>query len=208
MLTVAHVLETFRDGGQPSIQVSRPNSPPQLLPLTVIAVDAQHDVAIVRATPNPFSSHYHVSFLPLSSDPAVAGQSVLALTLHPAHLQNAQSFQMPVEDRSPGQVLSYESTKLDKSAPAAQIFLLSHPVTRGQSGSPVIAADSRGVVGLIEGRWLRSSVLSATQSAGQEAAVPGAAVPIRYAIALLDEKGIPWHGASSAAAPSGRPAKP
>jgi hypothetical protein len=200
LLTAAHVLETFRNGGQPSIVVTRPNSPPQLIPITVIAADAQHDVAILRATPNPFGGHSRVTFLALTSDPAVVGQSVLALSLHPARLRNAQSFQSPVEDRSAGQVLSFETTQLEKSAPAAEVFLLSHPVTRGQSGSPVMAADSHAVIGLIEGRWLRTSIAYLASSKDPSASVPGAAVPIRYAISLLDQKGIAWHSAPHNAA--------
>jgi len=53
LLTAAHVLETFRNGGRPYILVSRPNSPPQLLQATVIAIDSEHDVAILRANSNP-----------------------------------------------------------------------------------------------------------------------------------------------------------
>jgi hypothetical protein len=200
LLTSAHVLETFRDGGQPSIIVCRPNGPPQLLIITVVAADAAHDVAILHVTPNPFSGHFRVSFLSLATDPAVSGQSVLALSLHPARLQDAQSFQQPVEDRSPGKVLSFESTKLDKSAPAAEVFLLSHPVTLGQSGSPVLATASNAVVGLVEGRWLRENLVALAHSNGQSVGIPGAAVPIRYAISLLDEKHVPWHAATSTAA--------
>jgi S1-C subfamily serine protease len=55
LLTVAHVLETFRDGGQAYILVSRPDAPARLLKVAVIAKDTQHDVAILRASPNPFS---------------------------------------------------------------------------------------------------------------------------------------------------------
>ncbi|HTT34163.1 MAG TPA: serine protease [Methylomirabilota bacterium] len=208
LLTVAHVLESFNNGGQASIQVSRPNSPPQLLTLSVIASDVAHDVAILRATPNPFTSHCHVTYLPLTANPAVSGQAVLALSLHPARLQNAHSFQIPVEDRSPGQVLNYESTQLDKSSPPADLFLLSHPVTRGQSGSPVVAADSRAVVGLIEGRWLRSSAISLTQSSALRGDTPGAAIPIHYAISLLDRKGVHWHASAAAAAKSEPAPKP
>jgi hypothetical protein len=200
LLTSAHVLETFRNGGQPSIIVSRPNSPPQLLPITVVAADSAHDVAILHVTPNPFSGHFRVSFLSLATEPVAPGQSVLAISLHPARLQNAESFQSPIEDRSPGEVLSFESTKLDKSAPAADIFLLSHPVTLGQSGSPVLARDSNGVVGLIEGRWLRENLVVLAHSNGKSAGTPGAAVPIRYAISLLDEKHIPWHAAPAVTA--------
>ncbi|HKV61773.1 MAG TPA: serine protease [Candidatus Acidoferrum sp.] len=191
ILTVAHVLETFRDGGQPYVLVSRPDSPPQLLRAEVIAVDKEHDVAILRATPNPFAGKHKVAFLPLASDPAVLGQHVLALSLHPQRPQNAKSFQAPQEERASSEVLSYESTKLEKSAPATDVFLLSHPVTLGQSGSPVLAQDSQAVVGLIEGRWLRSSGLSV--AASRSASVPGAAIPIRYAIALLQHQSIAWH---------------
>ena len=190
LLTAAHVLETFRNGGQPSILLTRPNSPPQLVPVTTIATDPQHDVAILRATPNPFASHYRVAFLPLASDPVAPGQSDLALSLHPARQQNAQSFQLPVEDRAPGQVVSYETTQLEKSAPLSDVFLLSHPVAKGQSGSPVLAADSLAVVGLIEGIWLRNSVLPLVHAGNEPGTHPGAAVPIRYAIALLQQKDV------------------
>jgi len=208
LLTSAHVLDTFRNGGQPSILVSRPNGPPQLLPVTVVAADSAHDVAILHVTPNPFSNHLRVSFLSLATEPAAPGQSVLALSLHPARLQDAHSFQEPVEDRSPGKVLSFESAKLDKSAPATEVFLLSHPVTLGQSGSPVLATDSNAVVGLVEGRWLRENLVSLAHSNGQSAGTPGAAVPIRYAISLLDEKHIPWHAAPTTAPGPDPAAKP
>jgi S1-C subfamily serine protease len=204
ILTVAHVLETFRDGGQPYILISRPNSPPQLLRADVIAVDKEHDVAILRATPNPFAGKHKVTFLPLTPDPAVLGQHVIALSLHPQKPQNARSFQAPQEDRSSGEVLSYESTQLEKSAPAADVFLLSHPVTLGQSGSPVLAQDSQAVVGLIEGRWLRSSGISVNKASSRSASVPGAAIPIRYAIALLQVKSIAWHTPQIRAASSPR----
>src|SRR5713101_7519126 len=156
LLTAAHVLETFRDGGQPYILVSRRNGPPKLLQATVIAVDAEHDVAILRATFNPFKSSYKVTFLALSSEPVSPGEPVLALSLHPPRQQNAHTFEVPREDHFAGEVLSYESTQLEKSAPAEEVFLLSHPVNLGQSGSPVISQSSRAVVGLVEGRWLRS----------------------------------------------------
>jgi trypsin-like peptidase len=193
LLTVAHVLETFRDGGQPYILVSRPNSPPRLLQAAIIAVDSEHDVAVLLATPNPFAGNHKVAFLPLASDPAFPGQAVIALSLHPPKLQNAHTFQAPQEDRSPGEVLSYESTQLEKSAPSADVLLLSHPVARGQSGSPVLALDSRAVVGLVEGRWLRSSTISIAKSSSRSISTPGAAIPIRHAIALLQRQSISWH---------------
>lgn len=209
LLTVAHVLEAFKNGGQPSILVTRPNGPPQLLPLSVIAADVEHDVAILRVTPNPFSAHYHIVFLSLASDTVVPGQSVLGLSLHPAHIQNPLSFQLPVEDRSASTVLSIEKTKLEKSAPEAEVFLLSHPVTLGQSGSPVLAADSQAVVGLIEGRWVRNGSVSLAAGATRQAIEPpGAAIPIRYAVSLLKQNGVAYHVAQNGASSADSAAKP
>jgi S1-C subfamily serine protease len=202
VLTVAHVLENFRDGGQPYILVSRLESPPQLVRATIIATDQEHDVAILRATPNPFTGKHRVTFLPLRSDPAIVSLKVIALSLHPLKQQNAQSFQALQEDRSSGEVLSYETTQLEKSKPASDVFLLSHPVTLGQSGSPVLDLDSQAVVGLIEGRWLRSSPVSIAKSSAQSPSVPGAAIPVRYAIALLQSHSISWHSAEPPASSS------
>ena len=193
LLTVAHVLETFKNGSQPSILVAHPDSPPQLLPLTTIAADAVHDIAILRASPNPFSGHSRVSFLPLASDAAIPGQSVLALSRHPAPMPNAQSFQLPGEDRSAGIVLSIEETKLEKFALPAEVLLLSHPVVLGQSGSPVLATDSGAVIGLIEGRWVRDGSLALARREEQFAEPPGAAIPVRYAISLLEQNKIAYH---------------
>jgi S1-C subfamily serine protease len=203
LLTVAHVLETFRDGGQPYILVNRPNSPPKLLQVTVIAKDPAHDVAILRTTTNPVTGKYSVTFLPLAAEPAVRGQAVLALSLHPQRLQNAYSFESTREDSSAGTVLSFESTQLEKSAPAADVFLLSHPVVKGQSGSPVLAADSHAVVGLVEGLWLRGTSLSLAKSSALPTGTPGAAIPIQYALALLKEHNIAWRSTpiSSPSAP-------
>jgi hypothetical protein len=52
-------------------------------------------------------------------------------------------------------------------------------VNLGQSGSPVLALNSHAVVGLVEGRWLRSSAVSIAKSSSRSPSTPGAAVPIR-----------------------------
>ncbi len=198
LLTVAHVVETFRDGGQASILVNRQNAPPGLLKVTVVAKDAQHDVAILRAATNPFAGKYNVKFLPLATGPVVRGETVLALSLHPQRLQDAHSFDTEREDNSPGTVLSFESTQLEKSAPAVNVFLLSHPVVKGQSGSPVLDADSRAVVGLVEGLWLRGTPMAIAKSSAQSGSTPGAAIPIQYAINLLKQHNVSWHSSTSA----------
>jgi hypothetical protein len=196
LLTVAHVVGTFGDGGQAYILVNRPEAPPRLLKISIIAKDTEHDVAILRATPNPFAGSYKVAYVSLASTPAVRGQAVLALSLHPQRLQDAHSFEAQREDTSPGTVLSYESTQLEKSAPASDVFLLSHPVVKGQSGSPVLAVDSHGAVGLVEGLWLRATPGVLAKSGAQAGATPGAAIPIRYALALLKQNNVPWHSAA------------
>jgi hypothetical protein len=105
-------------------------------------------------------------------------------------------------------VLSYETTQLEKSAPAADVFLLSHPVTLGQSGSPVLANDSHAVIGLVEGRWIRNGSVSLARAGAPSAEPPGAAIPIRYAIALLEQKGIPWHASPGSTGRTAPPANP
>ena len=200
LLTVAHVLENFRNGGQPYVLVSRVNGPPALLPATIVAQDAEHDVAILRVTNNPFAAHYRVSALALSAEPAAIGQAVLALSLHPLKQQNPHTFEIPREDVSPGEVLSFETTQLERNAPAAEVFLLSHPVNLGQSGSPVLSQNAKAVVGLVEGRWLRTSAASIAKASAASNDVPGAAVPVRYALALLEKQGVTWRTAPAAPA--------
>jgi hypothetical protein len=51
------------------------------------------------------------------------------------------------------------------------------------------------VVGLVEGRWLRSSPVSIAKGSSASSSVPGADVPVRYAIALLERQSIAWHSA-------------
>jgi S1-C subfamily serine protease len=206
LLTVAHVLETFRDGGQPYILVNRPNAPPRLVQITVVAKDPQHDLAILRATPNPFKGNFSVAFLPLATGPVVRGESVLALSLHPQKLQDAHSFESQREDFSPGTVLTFESTQLQKSGPPSNVFLLSHPVVKGQSGSPVLDADTHAVVGLVEGLWLRGTPMALAKSSAQPISTPGAAIPISYALSFLKEHNVTWQ--SKITAPASAPPLP
>ena len=199
LLTVAHVLESFSGGGQPYILLSRANAPPQLVKVEVVAKDAQHDVAILRATPNPFTAKYSVATVPLSSTAATQGETVLALSLHPKRVENAHSFELQREDFSSGTVIAFESTLLVKAGLPADVFLLSHPVVKGQSGSPVLDAATHSTVGLIEGIWLRGTSASIRKTAAPDVSAPGAAIPVRYALALLRENNVAWHAAASAA---------
>jgi TonB family protein len=194
LLTAAHVLSSFRNGGgQPHILVDRPMAPPQLLPAEVVVVDWEHDVAVLRATPNPFDGKYKVSFLPLTAEQLLPGKSVLAVALRPVKIQNPHTFELPAKESFTARVLNYQFTQEEKGAGDTELFLFSHEVLLGQSGAPVVSADSREVVGVVDGRWLHPGAVAAGAIDEPLTSTLGAAVRIHYALALLQEKGIAWH---------------
>ena len=196
LVTAAHVLSDFRDGGQPHILLRRPEAPPRPIKVEVVAVDPQHDIAILRAVPNPFEGKYGVAFLPLGTDKPALGAAVLAAALRPSRLKDPHTFDAPREERSPAEVLKYTSTKLDKGQAEAELFLFDHEVLRGQSGSPIISSETEEVLGIVEGQWLRPiSLASAPRMPGHAPSV-GAAIPIVYAFPLLERKHIAWHKAA------------
>jgi len=193
LLTAAHVLSDFRDGGQPHILVRRPEAPPRLFKVEVVATDTLHDIAILRAVPNPFQGKNTVAFLPLAGDKPATGTSVLATALRPSRLRDPHSFDAPHEEHSPAAVLQYTTTKLEKGQPESELFLFDHEVERGQSGAPVLARESEAVVGIVEGQWLRGISVPNLSSNGKPASNIGAAIPITYALPLLEAKRVPWH---------------
>jgi hypothetical protein len=217
LLTAAHVLSEFRDGGQPSILLSRPSAPPRLVKVSVVAIDAVHDVAILRATPNPFDAGYTVAALALADARPSAGDPLAIEALRPARAKDPETFELPVPESYHATTLTYRAINLDPAAISAHapalnlaatqltdIFLFSHEVIRGQSGAPVTAPATRQVVGLIEGRWLHQTSESpapgrasgAAATARAVTAIPsltqGAAVPISYAKSLLQKNHILW----------------
>jgi S1-C subfamily serine protease len=195
LLTAAHVLSEFRDGGQPQILLRLPEAPPRLLKVEVVGVDSLHDVAILRAVPNPFAGKYKVAFLPLAAEKLVRGEAVVAAALRPSRLLDPHTFDEPRQERAPGEVLEYLSTPLEKGAGKSELFLFSHEVLRGQSGAPVVSGNLQQVVGIVEGRWLHPGPATGTGDLLRRAPTMGAAVPISYAIALLEEKQVVWHSA-------------
>ena len=127
LLTAAHVLSEFSNGGQPSILLRQPSAPPRLLKVTVIASDPEHDVAILRATPNPFTGPYAVATLTLASEKPTIGQAVEAAALRPARLKNPYTFELPIVNTYPATVLDYRSMPLATNAQAA-VALYSTPL--------------------------------------------------------------------------------
>jgi S1-C subfamily serine protease len=194
LLTAAHVLSQLGDV-QPYIVLRLPMAPPRLVKATLVAIDREHDVAILRATPNPFEGKYQVRFLPLGVERPAQTQAVLAAALRPSRLRDPHTFDALVEDRPAGEVLQYVFSQLDKGSADTELLLFSHEILLGDSGAPVVSAESQAVVGLVEGRWLHTNAASMTVATRQSGGGVGAAVPIRYAISLLQQQGVAWQAA-------------
>ncbi len=193
LITAAHVLHSFRNGGDPHILVQRLEAPPQMLKAEIVLEDREHDVAVLRATPNPFAGKtYLVNTLAPDAAAASRGEGIVVAALRPKRRQ-PHSYETELEDRSAASVIDFQNSVLEKGLAETELVLFNHEVILGQSGAPVLAAGSGKVVAFIEGQWLRPAAgLVAEMQHGQDAHSVGAAVPIRYAVAALREKGIVW----------------
>lgn len=207
IVTAAHVLSQIRSG-QPYILLPSPAGPPRFVRATLVAVDADHDVAVLRATPNPFDGGYKVGFLPLDPAWLAPGRAVFAASRHPSDPLHSWTTDTFVDDRSSGRVFEFQFSQLYRGRSETELVLFNPQVRRGQSGAPLLSPESKEVVGFVEGQWLRSSVVQlATADDGDTPGV-GAAVPVHYVIALLLQKGISWHSAPPASKPDdGGPSK-
>lgn len=192
LITAAHVLSDLHDGARPSILVPRTEAPPRIVALQLVAADRVHDIAVLRAVPNPFTGRNFVSSLRLGSRAPKKGEFVVAAALRPSHLKNPHTFEAPEQERDPGEVVDLLDAALDPGVAVTNIFLFSHEVLLGQSGAPVLDAQGE-VVGIVEGRWLHPTAApSGTLARGQTPPL-GAAIPIPYALELLRTRNIPWH---------------
>ena len=191
LITAAHVLTDFRDGGQPYLLLRWPEAPPRLVKAEVVAMDPVHDVAVLRAIPNPFTGRCQVAYLRLSADKPPLGAMVIAAALRPSRLKDPHTFDAPQEDYSSAEVTQYTTSSLGKGQAATDLLLFSHEVIRGQSGAPVVGENEKQVVGIVEGRWLRDS-LPGPPAWAKGNPTMGAAIPIAYAIPLLQENHVSW----------------
>lgn len=197
LITVAHVLSQLH-GGQPYVLLRVPSGPPRIIQAAVVAIDRDHDIAVLRVTPNPFEGNYEVSFLPMAYDRERRGEPIVAAARRPQKPKDAYTTEAFVEERSPGEIYDFQFSQLDKGRSETELFLFNHQVQFGQSGGPILSADSREVVGLVEGQWLRSSLVPLTTAVSQSDPGVGAAIPIHYAISLLQQRGISWQTGSGA----------
>ena len=198
LLTAAHVLTDFQNGGQPQILLRLLEAPPRLVKVEVVATDAEHDVAILRALPNPFKGRYQVAFLRLSSTDLARGSAIVAAALRPVHLRDPHTFDAPQEDRSLADVVQFTEIALNKGQPKTELFLFNHEVIRGQSGAPILSRETGEVVGIVEGQWLHGIPLASATSPGDRGTTMGAGVPISYALPLLEQRHVVWQTAGGA----------
>ena len=192
LLTAAHVLSELHDM-PPYVVLRLPLAPPRLLKSEVVAVDRDHDIALLRAIPNPFEGKYQVRFLPLAPHWPAPSEQVQAAALRPSRMGDPHTFDAFNEDRPAGSVLGYEFLPLEKGRPETELLLFGHEVLLGDSGAPVVSADSQAVVGLVEGRWLRTNAAWIAAMTKRSTNGVGAVVPIHYAISLLRRQGVAWH---------------
>jgi outer membrane biosynthesis protein TonB len=193
LITAAHVLSQLH-GGQPYILLHQPSSESHIAPATLIAIDREHDVAILRVMPNPFAENFKVSFLSLSPDRPSTGDNVLSAALLPSKPREAYTLNATIEMRARGEILDSEFSQLEKGKGDTELLIFSHEIALGQSGAPVLSTESQKVVGLVEGQWFGRNTLA--MLAAEHHAL-GAILPVHYAIALLQQKHIAWNSASS-----------
>jgi len=178
ILTNAHVVDDARrclaasPGGKIVAKYGRPTSrAAQAVSCDVVAVDEDHDLAILK-TEAPLPSEAGESSLALSAS-AVPDGTRVAVTGHPAFTWQPQTFH--------GMVVGRAAVALnDRSNRQSDVLVVDIDLQRGASGSPVYL-ESGAVVGIVE-----------RKRPGQPAQT--VAVPIGYAIRLLDLHGIRWRG--------------
>jgi hypothetical protein len=199
LITAAHVLSSFRNGGQPHIIAGPSQGPRRLLEASPVAVDWEHDVAVLRVTPAPPKGENKIPYLRLSTEAPLPGKMVMTASLRSMDVENASSLEAPFDEISRGQVLDYQFHH-EAGALDSEVMLVSQDVWPGESGSPLVSADSQGVVGIVVGKWLHPALIhSATGGNNHLTLSPGAALRIHYAISLLERYHIAWHAAAGVA---------
>ena len=177
ILTNAHVVDDARRCLAASLRgkiVAKYGQPisraAQVVSCDVVAVDEDHDLAILK-TEKPLPSEAGESSLALSTS-AVPDGTRVAVTGHPAFTWQPRTFQ--------GMVVGRAALALnDRSNRQSDVLTIDIDLQRGASGSPVYL-ESGAVVGIVE----RKRPAQPAQTV---------AVPIGYAIRLLDLYGIRWH---------------
>ncbi|HWF38498.1 MAG TPA: TonB family protein [Candidatus Acidoferrales bacterium] len=196
VVTAAHLLEYFRNGGIPYILVGPEQGPRRMVEAPIVAVDWDHDVAVLKPDTNPLQTDKKISYLRISTETPVKGKGVLSASLRPPDTENAHSSLAPLEDFSRSEVLDYLFFR-DKGE-QSELLLFNQDVVPGQSGSPLVSAETNEVVGIVVGKWLHPTVIPSGADGGHTTIAPGAALRIHYAISLLDELHVSWNSSVNA----------
>ena len=184
ILTNAHVIDEARgclaQGGGSKVLAkfsARGPNAARAVSCDLVGVDKVHDLALIK-TERPSgvvlsADQPHV--LILDSSEVAPGARVL-VTGYPLFAWE------PVTQS--GKLIGRASARLsDSSAEPSDLLVLDVPLRPGNSGSPVYLTGTARVVGIIEGREPRNPSHTI-------------AVPIRYAVELLNRYAVEWHGAA------------
>lgn len=206
LLTAAHVVSDL-DGGQPYVLIRPTSEPPKIVEANVIAIDHDHDVALLLAKSNPFEGGYHVSFLPIAAGSVQLGEDVLAATLRPIDNGNPANSTSVIENLFSA-VRDFEFSRFEDAQAETELFLFDQSILPGQSGAPVISTHTGAVIGLMEGEWVRAALAGVASArhtgangrveasnfifAGEHSQLPGVAIPIHYALSLLRKNALEW----------------
>lgn len=180
ILTNAHVIERARTclAASPGARIMAKLAGPDSRVATafsceLVGLDDLHDLAVLKIErPPPARAGSGEAAFALLNPSRVAVGTVVAVTGHPGFAWQ------PVTQA--GKIIRSGKLRLsEKSAEASEVILLDIPLQVGSSGSPVYLEAGGGVVGVVE---------SQSPSRPSETV----AVPIRYAIELLDRHGVRW----------------
>jgi S1-C subfamily serine protease len=192
LLTNAHVVETIRRcheaNGEGEILAKfgeLPNKAAAAAACEVIALDNIHDLAVLKVTfPPSLPGHPPPAYLSLDPRGIPIGSPV-CVTGHSATAWHATT--------QCGMITGKDRMRLaEKNSGETSILILNVQLQAGASGSPAYDPGSKAVLGIIEAR----------EALDQSLAV---AVPIRYAIELLDHSHVRWSKADGSAVTESRP---
>lgn len=142
----------------------------------VIGVDDLHDLAVLKPERPPPSDDAGrtIPYVLLGAARAAIGVPV-KVTGHPASTWDAST--------QTGKIIARKSLPLfERSNEPSEMIVLDIPLKHGSSGSPVYLEAGGAVVGVVE----RQNTWDSFQTL---------AVPIGYAIELLNRLGVKWHAA-------------
>ncbi len=181
ILTNAHVFEEAQrclvraPGAKILAKLSKPGArTATAVSCDLVGLDDLHDLAVIKVERSPLADSageqppfllLDTSELPLGTHVAVSGHPLFAW--------------VPVTQS--GEIIGRESLRVsDTNLDPTEVLVLNIPLRPGNSGSPVYLAEANSVVGIVE----QQEPLHPSQTV---------AVPVHYAIELLNRHSVRWH---------------